>query len=90
MSLCCSGFAVGLVLAAAIHCPVGVARFWLRVDLSSFQLIVPMKDELDGTTVECVYEDLLTNEESVIGQIHLTLTTGMYNMDTYMILHELL
>ena len=37
MSLCCSGFAVGLVLAAAIHCPVGVARFWLRVDLSSFQ-----------------------------------------------------
>ena len=47
------------------------------------QLIVPMKDELDGTTVECVYEDLLTNEESVIGQIHLTLTTGMYNMDAY-------
>ena len=37
MSLCCSGFAVGLVLAAAIHCPVGVARFRLRVDLSSFQ-----------------------------------------------------
>ena len=45
------------------------------------QLIVPMKYKLDGTTVaiECVYEDLLTNEESVIGQ---TLTTGMH-MDTY-------
>ena len=45
-----------------------------------------MMYELDGTTIECVYEDLLTNEESVIGQIHLTLTTGMH-MDTYMILY---
>lgn len=46
----------------------------------SSQLSVNMTDELNGTMIECVYEDLAPNTESKIGQIQLTLTKGMYTM----------
>ena len=56
----------------------------LRVEGSNYssrnyssQLTVHVTYELNGTTAECVYENLVTNEESVIGQTQLTLTTGM-------------
>ena len=42
----------------------------------SSQLMVHVTHELNGTSIECVYEDLATNAKSKIGQTQLIITIG--------------
>ena len=47
-----------------------------RDNYYSSQLTVPVTSKLNGATIECVHEELVTNNRSEIGRTQLNLTTG--------------
>ena len=57
-----------------------------RGNYYSSQLTVPVTSKLNGATIECVHEELVTNNRSEIGRTQLNLTTGSYNITIIMLL----
>ena len=57
---------------------IGQSLPYMKGDNYSSQLTVNVTPKLNGTTIECQYENLTTNERSEIGRTQLILTTGIY------------